>query len=177
MKKYIFIGIATLALVVVGLFLWLKNETTHNVNTVNPSTPLTPFGSDSPTQNSATSGGVAGIGGSTTGSTALFDVEKVKKVSTMYGKGNYEIANTDNYVLSYDDLDHSFNLAINKTPVGYSRKLGEEKLIEVLGIPKERMCELAVSVVAPYYIDPNGPYGYGLSFCPGSVVLPEMEKQ
>ncbi len=175
MKKYVFIGIIALVLVTTIAFLWLKSKHETDVET------LIPPGLDVQFGTSGTSSTVGGTGsGPTSSSTSSafppgLDIEKIKQTSEYFGSGGYALYDSDDYQITYDDLDHSFNIAINNTPVGWYRKLAEEELIKKLSVSKEEICKLNIFVGAPARIDPNGPYGYGLSFCPGSVVLPALD--
>jgi hypothetical protein len=184
MRKYIFISIIGLVLIVVSTFFLLKSKYAPGIENVDPSAYENLFSSSSSmtngTNGSVGSGNVDGIEGSNSSTNSSngrvsFDIDKIKHISTMYGEGNYEVATSESFVISFMEPDQFFSITLLKSPVGWSRKLAEDKLIEILGLSKEEICKLNIFIGAPELIDSSGPYGYGLSFCPGSVVLPALD--
>lgn len=176
MRKYVFISIALLVVITSGAFLYLKNKHAPDIDTIDPYTYENQFGSS--TVATGTSVGIGGqsVTGGAVGARSLpFDLEKIKSMSSMYGEGNYEVVQNEEYDITFIEQDLQFFIGLHKAPVGWARKLAEDKLIEVLQLPKEDICKLNVFVGTQAALDPNGPYGYGLSFCPGSVSLPALD--
>lgn len=100
-----------------------------------------------------------------------YDVDRIKAMSTKYGDG-YTVFANDDFAISYWDPDHSFTISLYQKPLGLYRTRAEERLLQILQLPKEEVCKLPVIVAAPARVDPEGPGMYGLSFCPGSKKLP-----
>lgn len=177
-RKYIALGLLVLVVCTALSFLWLKNKYTVDVDRLDPYTGQ-PFGAGGTmgegTTNGGTGGGVGSAGTTTTpASKPPFDIEKIKNMSTKYGEG-YAVYSTEQYAITFWEPDSSFTLTLLETPIGWIRKLAEDKLVEILGMQKEEICKLTVIVAAPARVDLNGPYGYGLSFCPGAVVMPALD--
>lgn len=176
MKK-IFL-LTTFALFIVGLiffwwFGWRKSGhyLPDNINTAASSDPFgMSFGTTTPNASQSPSG----VGGSTIDTSYIQRVEEASRQVTDHG--DYEVAATDNYNIYYNSTDNYFVVSLLSTPLGWYRKQAQEKLLEVSQLSKEDLCKLNISVTVPYWVDENSVgIQYGLSFCPGSVVLPELD--
>jgi|GEM_PF-2860774 len=107
-------------------------------------------------------------------------VANFKGAPGVYSKqnGDYLIHDTGvastSYEITFYAADESFNVVLFMEPLGLTRKVAEERLMQLLQLGKIDMCRLRYSVYVPirvseFYAATN----LGFSFCPSAVKLPE----
>jgi hypothetical protein len=80
--------------------------------------------------------------------------------------GEVEIARTSDYLIVYQAQAQRFLISILKTPFFAEKEIAERDFPGLLGIPKEKACELTVIITTPYYVDPDQDgKEYMLGFC------------
>ncbi len=180
MKKIFFLIILILLIIGAVFFWWFgwRKSEHHLPDVIDVGvSSQEPFGSSSGMGTStvvSTSSGSTGAGVSTVDTTYIQRVEEKSRPTTDHG--DYEVAATDDYNIYYNSTGNYFVVSLLSTPLGWTRKLAQDKLLEVLELPKDNLCKLNITVTVPYWVDENSVgIEYGLSFCPGSVVLPELD--
>lgn len=70
------------------------------------------------------------------------------------------------FVIDYDPNYNLYIISILTPEFDKMRSLAEQALVEKLGIPQSRACELNVSISTPHYVNPNQIETYDtFSFC------------
>ncbi len=93
--------------------------------------------------------------------------------------GEYYLLNesttTPPFQIIYTAKDQFFQISIEKAPLGIVRKDAETFLLTSLGINQQTACLLKHSVGVPNWLDTHySGKNVEFSFCPGTVLLPEI---
>jgi hypothetical protein len=87
----------------------------------------------------------------------------------------YLIASSTAYTILYYQEDGSFLITLDDgTNVPGAREKAERALLNLLQVSENDACRLLVDLTIPPYVDFMNAGSYGLSFCPGSRIVPQV---
>src|SRR5690606_7392946 len=97
------------------------------------------------------------------------DVEPVE--GSLAGSYNLDI-NSESYNIFYSEVDNTFTISLLNTPLEETREQAQNRLLDLLGVPKDQLCRLKTMVTVPYWLNEElAGKNLGISFCLGSISL------
>ena len=82
------------------------------------------------------------------------------------------LANTDDYNITYFGADNSFAILLQSTPFAKARMLAETAFLKTLNISKTDACKLSVAEQVPYNLSQDqAGINFHLSFCADALPL------
>jgi hypothetical protein len=188
MKGYLLIGALILLAIIVAI-LWRVTAVPETIPSSIPSSSATTTGAI-PTSGVTTGTGSVTVPNTQTLGTPSFSTtdqdgmtvgvnDFIHASSTLpdpSNKGNYYLTGfaSDGFVISYSTSGQFFTIALQKEPLGETRRDAEQFLLSSLGVSQTQLCNLRYYLgtdvhTSSFYAGKN----LGFSFCPGAAQLPE----
>jgi hypothetical protein len=173
MKTKLLIGVSFIAIVCIAtVILYLLKG---SLGQPSVSTSTNPFGFTESTSTASSTGGISLHlkDGSYVGVQNFVATTQPEWANPTYG---YQVTQDDSasYSILYYPNNSGFLISLLKEPIGQSRLEAERFLKRKVSLTPDQFCKLHVQVFTS--VDVNGNYAgqdLGLSFCPGSVKLPQ----
>jgi hypothetical protein len=158
----------SLILILGGGLLYLFSRSTNSLpqesGNIPEDQPSIPVVFPSSTPETASSSGTIQVG---TGA-GVVSVKDFRPTALAKSQGDYLIARTPEYDITYSQNGSEFLLALSAVPFADVRARAEQALLQSLGISQSDACKLSVVTRVDHYIDPDHAYrDWPLSFCVG----------